>query len=242
MNATLKLIILLFIGIAVWFFSPFIYSIFKHFYSVESYSDRGVFGDSFGAVTSLFSFLSFIAVIFTFYRNKDIDNEKTRPFVITVVDGQSLSKFHVKESPDDITLEFKIKLKNYSDYLAHSVNIQTSIIAKDTHLSNKSVSLHYPLINNEVDAPLIIINSSRSKCIGLLDALTSSSDVKLIIKVSYKNSTNNSFTTVNTYRVKIQSSDFSQVNEIRQNNYDSNHWGGGKFVAIELTESEDFIT
>ncbi|MFP8442842.1 hypothetical protein UD636_09540 [Citrobacter braakii] len=242
MNGTSKLIITLVFGILVWGFSPFIYTLFLKLYPVTDYSGRGVFGDSFGSVTSLFSFLSFAAVIFAFYRTQDIDNEKTRPFIITNVDKNSVpGKFSVKNSAENITIEIKLKLKNHSEHLAHSVKIQSQIEAKDEKYDCASTLIHYPITDSEVDAPNILLNTGKSKCLNLLNSLTTSESVRLSIKITYKNAANKEFTTTNNYLLSIPQSDFPAINDLRQGSYNDGHWGGGKFIAINIVESEDFI-
>ena len=242
MKLNLKLIFILLVGIGAWALSPFIYTLFLNFYPNENYTDRGVFGDSFGSVTSLFSFLSFVAVIYAFYRTQDIDNEKTRPFIITNVEKDSIpGKFLVKDSAENIMLEIKLKLKNHSEHLAHSVKIQTQIEAKKhVYLCNNTL-IHYPITSNEIDAPAILLTTGRSKCLDLLDNFTTNECVKLQIEITYKNSTNKEFKTTNSYLLSIPKSDYGSINDIRQGTYNDGQWGGGKFVGINLIESEDFI-
>lgn len=244
MNGICKLIIVLILGVVVWVLSPKIYAFFVYLYPTINYSDvnRGIFGDSFGSVTSLFSFLSFAAVIFAFYRTQDIDNEKTRPFIITNIDKNSVpGKFHAKNSAENITLEIRLKLKNYSEYLAHSVKIQSHIETKNEKYNCINTSIHYPITDSEVDSPNITLNTGKSECLTLLNSLTTSELVLLKIEIKYKNTTNKEFTTTNYYKLSITPSDFPAINELRQGVCEDKYWGGGKFVPIEIVEAENFI-
>ncbi|HEC2112453.1 TPA: hypothetical protein ACGQUI_001988 [Klebsiella oxytoca] len=244
MKGYIRLIIILVIGTILWGCSPLIYSLFIKIYpSVgPDYTQRGVFGDSFGSVTSLFSFLSFVAVIFAFYRTQDIDNEKTRPFIITNIEKDSIpGKFIVKDSAENITLEIKLKLKNHSEHLAHSVKMQSKIEAKDKKYSCKDTLIHYPITDSEIDAPTILLKTGRTKCLDLLDSLTTNESVQLTIEIRYKNATNKEFKTTNSYQISIPHSDFAAINEIRQGLFNTGQWGGGKFIAININESENFI-
>lgn len=232
---------LLILCIVLWLSSPKIIDLFNYLYGTN-YQDRGVFGDSFGAVTSLFSSLSFIAVLFVLYRSQENDSLKEKPFLITrPSDSDVHGEFFAESNCIDFNLKFRVLIKNYSEYLAHSIKIKASIFAKDTKHGSIEVKVFHPVSINEISIPDILINLKRKSNDTVLDVITSDLNLNLQLEIEYKNILNKTFKTSNLYVVHISERDKDSINEFRYGKYEEKNWGGGKFKNLDLKESVDFI-
>lgn len=122
----LKLSILIFI---VWISSFIII-----YFSIDNWSDRGTFGDLFGAINSLFSGLALAGIIFTiFLQRKELGLQRlelseTRKELKRSAEAQEKSEIALKEQAESLKL---------SSQLAALNSLVTSYIEQEQYWTNK---------------------------------------------------------------------------------------------------------
>jgi len=240
-----KFIIILIVFIicfSIWLYSPKIFDFFVYFHGITEFKDRGVFGDSFGAVTSVFSSMSFIAVLYVLYHTQQKDGEKERPFILTNINSNTVAaRIIAPTDHNSFSIEIRLVMKNYSNHLAHSVKATAYIASQGKkHVSNIK-DVNRPIFNSDVEMPTISFNLKTSEGKHLLDSLSGMEQVEVKIHLSYKNTSNMKFNTTNSYTIKPPP-EHEPINSLRRGEYEAKYWSGGKFIACEISESEDFVS
>lgn len=238
----MKIIFIFVACLVTWACTPLIYNFIIPYYDTSTLVNRGTFGDSFGVVTSLFSLFSFVAVLYVLQQTQHKDGEKERPFVLTLVDEQSLPvKFYADESQKTLLLSIQINVKNYSEYLAHSLIVKCWVECKNKKFGGKKLHINHPINSSEKTLPAINLNLDVKENMDVLDALTGPEPVKINFELEYKNTSNHTFKTINSYSVDVADSDFERFNCLRRLEFKNEYWGGGKFVSCKINESDDFV-
>lgn len=238
------LFFLLLVGILAWVFSPLIYDGFFYLGLVEdekSLNNRALFGDSFGALTSLFSFLSFISVLLVLFLTQYYEGRKEKPFIITNAAEPIAVKIQpLKDKEDFYKIEINLEAKNYSNTLAHSMKLSASLISENENHIIKYKNNNRPITSN-VEKITFTTDLSVDKSNNLLDSLSSNRQVLFKINVEFKNTHNVTTKNTNSYYIVVNDGDHDAINKLRIKDYNHECWASGKFVTCKLIEHEDFI-
>lgn len=228
--------------LAIWIATPLVHIGFAWLYGTVYTMNselRGQFGDSFGLSTSLFSLLSFLAVLFVLLETQRQDSLKGRPFLIAEVSPLQVNKLEAS-SAESFSLGIKLRVRNYSDYLAHSVTISPKILYDNRERLCETIYVHKPVTQEGHEVNVSLLFSTRDD-LFLLDKLSSRGNVTIMFDLIFRNALEEKFTSKNKYVAKVESR-LELINALRAGIYTFDDWQAGFGVPIEFTEATDFVS
>jgi hypothetical protein len=203
----------------------------------ETLSALGAAGDTFGAVTSLFSGLALFAVSYTVWSDGQARREARKPLVTTRLHDSSIFIQQPRISPDQSAkLKISPEINSKNGEAALNVAVYCEIVSEKVQVASFLKHLSQPLVSDGVEEFEVIVEVKGSQLASLLSRLTEDQQpVILNFRIEYNSLENVRWETRVAYEVTCKEGDRrKRLNALRSSTDDFVHlWDHGADVSLD---------